>query len=278
MKSAEAAELQVVVFGLNRGIYALPVTEVREVRRFEPLTPLPDSPAFIAGVLLLRGRILTVMDLGKRLGQEPTERNDKTRILIVRLSETWMGLLVDEVEGVVTLAKQALQTPPASAQTPNGHQFISTIFETAGRLVLLLDAPTLLSDEESKKLGSAPRRRKILLVDDSRTILTLFKGLFEQSGYDVLTATDGEDALQIALKQKPNLVILDGLLPRLDGFEVCRRLRSDAHMKSAKILMFTGGTEGEETEHARQVGADRFFSKDTKPGDILNAAHHLLNG
>lgn len=119
-------------------------------------------------------------------------------------------------------------------------------------------------------------RAKILLVDDSRTIRMIFQSLFEKSGYDVLTAADGEDALRTALEQKPDLVILDGSMPRLDGFEVCRRLRLDAGMKSTKILMLTGGAESEESRRAQQAGADRFISKTVRPQEILDIARLLL--
>lgn len=118
---------------------------------------------------------------------------------------------------------------------------------------------------------------EILLVDDSKTILILFKGLFEKSGFKVTTANDGETGLRLALQQKPDLVILDGELPRLDGYEVCHRLRMDMQMKHTKIYMFTAGSEAIESKRAKKVGADGFMSKNSAPTDIINSVRKLFS-
>jgi purine-binding chemotaxis protein CheW len=143
MKTAEAAELQVIEFRLGQEFYALPIADVREVRRYEPVTPMPESPAFMAGVLRLRGHVLAVMDLAQRLGKKSAEHGDKTRLLIVRLSQSWTGLIVDEVQGVITLSKKAFQALPAVSAQPPGPHYVSAIFQAEERLVLLLDAAAL---------------------------------------------------------------------------------------------------------------------------------------
>jgi CheY-like chemotaxis protein len=117
---------------------------------------------------------------------------------------------------------------------------------------------------------------KILFVDDSPLMIAVFKNLFKLAGYEVLTALDGETALATALEQTPDLVILDGVLPTMDGFEVCRRLRLAARMKCAKIMMFTGGAEGEDNRQARDAGADCFLSKEVEPPAVIEAARRLL--
>ncbi len=129
------------------------------------------------------------------------------------------------------------------------------------------------------KLGEISQQPlpKILLVDDSRTLLLLFKSLFEKSGYKVLTATDGKTGLSLALEQKPDLVILDGELPGLNGFEVCRQLRLNAEMQRMKILMLTGGAESEENDRAQKAGADGFFSKQAPRSEIVEKAGQLLH-
>jgi len=143
MKTADAAEFQVIEFRVGQEFYALPIAQVREVRRFEPVTPMPESPAFMAGVLHLRGQVLAVMDLAHRLGKKSADYGDKTRILIVRLSETWMGLIVDEVQGVITMSKKAFQVPPAASTHPSSAKYVSAVFQAEERLVLLLDAAAL---------------------------------------------------------------------------------------------------------------------------------------
>jgi|GEM_PF-2084545 len=278
MKTLVPAEFQVILFKLGKDFYALPITDVREVRLYEPLTTLLEARPFVLGMLNLRGRILPVLDLGQRLGKQAVVCQDKTRILIARASENWVGLLVDEVEGVATISLPTLQALPVSAQVGQPQYLASSVFELKGHLISLLDAAILLSEsaERRPKIDSVRHKPKILIVDDSRTILMIFKGLFEKAGYDVLLSKDGEEGWQMALQEKPDVVILDGLLPTLDGFEICRRLRLDAGIKSSKILMFTGGLEAEETKQAQAAGADRFISKNTKPADILLAVQRLL--
>jgi purine-binding chemotaxis protein CheW len=143
MKTTDAAELQVIAFRVGQEFYALPINDVREVRRFEPVTPVPESPAFMAGVLRLRGHVLTVMDLAKRLGKTSAAYSDKTRILIVRQSTTWMGLIVDEVQGVSTLSKKAFHEAPGLLPEASRPPYISAIFQAGEHLVLLLDAAGL---------------------------------------------------------------------------------------------------------------------------------------
>ena len=86
----------------------------------------------------------------------------------------------------------------------------------------------------------------------------------------------GEEALRIALDQKPNLVILDGELPGLNGFDVCRQLRANTNLSGIKIIMYTGGIRGNEAQQARDAGADRFLPKQAPANDLLTMARELL--
>jgi len=143
MKIVEASEIQVIEFRLGRQFFALPITDVREVRRYEAVTPMPEAPAFMAGLMCLRSHVLSVMDLGRRLGKPSAEQGDKTRILVVRLQAAWMGLIVDEVAGVITLSKKAFRSPPeSSAESPNP-KYVSAVLQVKDRLILLLNAAAL---------------------------------------------------------------------------------------------------------------------------------------
>src|SRR3569833_2579687 len=96
----------------------------------------------------------------------------------------------------------------------------------------------------------------ILVAEDESALVTLLRYNLEREGYRVLEARDGEEALLIAAEEKPDLVILDWMMPQLSGIEVCRRLRSRQETRNVPIIMLTA--RGEETNHIRglDTGAD----------------------
>ncbi len=117
-------------------------------------------------------------------------------------------------------------------------------------------------------------RKKILLVDDSRTILMMEQMILKKSPYTMVTAGNGEEALAKAEAERPDLILLDVMMPKMDGFETCRRLRSSAATASIPIVMVT--TRGEETnvETAYQAGCTDYG---TKPIDSIELLSKLRN-
>jgi DNA-binding response OmpR family regulator len=106
-----------------------------------------------------------------------------------------------------------------------------------------------------------PTRKKVLIVDDEKDIVDLVAYNLGRNGYDTLTASDGNDALDSASKNSPDLIILDLMLPGIDGMEVARRLKSDAKTASIPIVMLTA--KGEETDVVvgLTLGADDYVTK-----------------
>lgn len=96
-------------------------------------------------------------------------------------------------------------------------------------------------NEGSVSYGMA--QAKILAVDDSPTILEMIKSILLSGGYDVVTATDGAEALNTAKTEKPDLILLDVMLPKLDGYRVCRLLKFDQNYKHIPIIMLTAKSE-----------------------------------
>lgn len=107
---------------------------------------------------------------------------------------------------------------------------------------------------------------KILVVDDEKKLVDLIKGYLEQEGYSVLTAFDGIEALQIARSADPELVVLDLMLPGLDGLEVCRRLRQ---FSDAYVIMLTARTEEIDKIVGLSVGADDYLTKPFSPRELV---------
>jgi two-component system OmpR family response regulator len=114
---------------------------------------------------------------------------------------------------------------------------------------------------------------KILLVEDDRTLLDVLKYNLVKEGYNVITATDGAQALEIARSQKPELIVLDIMLPELNGLEVCRILRKDM---TVPILMLTA--KGEEIDKivGLEVGADDYMTKPFSMRELLARVRAML--
>ena len=118
--------------------------------------------------------------------------------------------------------------------------------------------------------------KRILIVDDEPNIVISLEFLMRREGFEAEIAVDGEAALEAVARTKPDLVVLDVMLPRLDGFEVCRRIRADPDSRSVKVLMLTAS--GRETEVARglALGADAYVTKPFSTRDVVAQIRRLL--
>jgi len=108
-------------------------------------------------------------------------------------------------------------------------------------------------------------KKKILIVDDEKDIVETLQFLLESENYLCVSAFDGEDALFKAKNEKPDLIILDVMLPKINGYKVCRLLKFDAKYKNIPVLMVTARSQEEDKVIGEETGADEYI---TKPFDI----------
>jgi len=132
-----AQEIELLSFLLRGEEYAVMVDDVREVLRVRDLTLLPNVPDYILGVTSLRGTILPVIDLGRRLGLAAGERDEKSRIVVVSIDDERMGLHVDRVTGVFRVMPDEVKPPPENID--QGEEFLSGIVRKEDKLYILLD-------------------------------------------------------------------------------------------------------------------------------------------
>ncbi|MDD3827259.1 MAG: response regulator transcription factor [Anaerolineae bacterium] len=118
-----------------------------------------------------------------------------------------------------------------------------------------------------------PRKASILVVDDEPHVLKLVKANLESSGYRVLTAEDGEHALQLVEKHGPDLVILDLMLPKMDGYAVCRRIRE---FSAVPVIMLTARSAQVDLVHGFEVGADDYLTKPFSVTELLMRVQAVL--
>lgn len=117
---------------------------------------------------------------------------------------------------------------------------------------------------------------KILVVDDDATILKLLELVLRQAGYTVLTAKSGEDGLQVAQTQKPDVAILDVMLPGMNGYTLCRRLRQNSATALMPILMLTAQAETRDKLAGFEAGADDYLTKPFDPEELVARLRVLL--
>ena len=115
-----------------------------------------------------------------------------------------------------------------------------------------------------------------LIVEDEESILLSLEFLLKQEGYSVATAQDGAAALQAAAVQAPDLVLLDVMLPHIDGFEVCRQMRANPLLKNTRIMMVTARGRDSEVEHGLALGADAFLTKPFSTRELMEKIRTLL--
>ena len=117
---------------------------------------------------------------------------------------------------------------------------------------------------------------KILIVDDEIDILEFLSYNLRKEGFDVVTASNGADALKIANETRPNLIILDIMMPEIDGIEVCRRLREQPHFNNTTITFLTAREEDFTQIQALDVGGDDYITKPIKPQVLISRVKALL--
>ena len=116
----------------------------------------------------------------------------------------------------------------------------------------------------------------ILAADDDPDIRELVAFRLERSGYTVLQAADGEEALALALEHKPDLAVLDVMMPKMDGFEVVRRLRAEEATKRMPIIMLTARAQDSDVEEGFESGADDYLRKPFSPQELRARVQAIL--
>ena len=118
--------------------------------------------------------------------------------------------------------------------------------------------------------------RRILIADDEPNIVTALEFLLQKNGYEVLIARNGDDALNLVEKHKPDLVLLDVMMPVKSGYEVCQRMRERPDLRQIKIIMLTAKGRDVEMSKGLSVGADLYITKPFSTRDLVEQINGLL--
>jgi purine-binding chemotaxis protein CheW len=137
-------ELHIVGFQVGRETYGVPITSLHEIVRVPEITAVPDAPDYLEGVINLRGKIVSVMDLRKRFGDKQAKLKKQNRILVVEHSGKLAGLIVDAACEVMKIPSEDVEAPPAVFQE-GGLNCVTGLGKVRGRLIVLLDMSKLLA-------------------------------------------------------------------------------------------------------------------------------------
>ena len=145
-------EKHIVGFRVGRETYGVPITALHEIVRVPEITAIPDAPHYLEGVINLRGKIVSVVDLRKRFGQTATELNRRSRILVVEHSRRLVGMIVDSATEVLKIPEADIETAPTMMQE-GGLDCVTGLGKYQGRLIILLDVNRVLTVSESQTQG-----------------------------------------------------------------------------------------------------------------------------
>ncbi|MEQ9450331.1 MAG: Hpt domain-containing protein [Pseudomonadales bacterium] len=218
--------------------------------------------------------------LGQYLGREyrgPQVGQTSVPVVLVRSGDHAVAIHVDAVQGSREIVVKSLGPQFAGVGGISGATILGD-----GSVVVILDLHALIrAQRQFGKQTPAPlvgmgRPRCVLVVDDSVTVRKVTSRLLERQGMDVLVAKDGVEAVALLQERRPDVMLLDIEMPRMDGFEVARQVRHDDRLDSLPIVMISSRTGDKHKEHASQLGVNKFLGKPFQENELLATIDELV--
>ncbi|WP_339515687.1 Hpt domain-containing protein [Pseudomonas sp. RL_15y_Pfl2_60] len=271
-------------------LYAIPLNTIEGIVRVSPYELeayyAPDAPRFEYA-----GQAYELRYLGDLLnnGQQPklVGQSLPLPVILVRSSEHTVAVQVDSLAGSREIVVKSLGPQFAGVHGISGATILGD-----GRVVVILDLlatirvlhahllnqmqPRLVSHKASEAEIEADRPTLVMVVDDSVTVRKVTSRLLERNGMNVLTAKDGVDAISLLQEHKPDIMLLDIEMPRMDGFEVATLVRHDSRLKDLPIIMITSRTGEKHRERALSIGVNEYLGKPYQESLLLESINQLV--
>ena len=138
--------VELASFYVGEALCGMDILKVQEINKLIGMTRVPQAPEYVLGILNLRGEIITIVDLGKKLGLKSTELTDKTRNIIVNSNGEHIGLMVEQISDVIQAEWEKVEAPPANIGGVQGKYFTG-VFKTEDRLIGILDVEKVLEED-----------------------------------------------------------------------------------------------------------------------------------
>ncbi len=280
--------LELLTFNLGGSqLYGINVFKIQEVIQCPPMTAVPHSHPVVRGIANLRGKTITLMDLGMAIGQMPLQDISTSYVIITEYNRTTQGFLVNGVERIVNLNWDEIKPPPKGA----GNNYMTAVTEVDGKLVEIIDVEKVMSEvtpaneivsgemvEEGKdEMGE--EEYHILVVDDSSVARNQIKRTLDQLDINSTLANNGREALDILksladegvpVTQRFAMVISDVEMPEMDGYTLTTEIRADPRLSDLYIILHTSLSGVFNTALVEKVGANQFIAK-FKPDELASA-------
>ncbi len=265
--------------------FALPISNVAGVVRVsgENLQRLEteQTPSFeYAGSRYQFAHLGTMLEFGE---PDYDDSNQPHPVVLVHAGEHRMAFLVENLIGRHEIVVKALGPQLAGIQWLSGATVLGD-----GRVAMILDVPALMRRAASlhgvarapstfgqKDVPSADAAT-VMVVDDSITVRQVTQRLLNRNGIDVFTAKDGVEALALLKERRPDLMLLDIEMPRMDGFELAATIRKDDTLKDLPIIMITSRTGKKHSDYATQIGVNGYLGKPYHESELLENINSLL--
>ncbi|MDP2805662.1 MAG: Hpt domain-containing protein, partial [Gallionellaceae bacterium] len=257
----------------GKDIYALPATMVEQVQQVKPQEL---EEIYAAHQMEWQGKGYPLHYLARLLGDEITEPVSRpyNALLLLHSGQNRIAVHVDELIGnqevvVKNIGPQLARLPGIAGATVTG----------SGAVVLIIN-PILFAQQiavarkaEKKVVATEPVQHVplVMVVDDSLTVRKITSRLLLRAGYQVVTAKDGEDALEQLADLSPAVMLLDVEMPRMDGFELAKRLRQDSKTKMLPIIMITSRTADKHRNYALEIGVNEYMGKPYQEDVLLES-------
>ncbi len=271
---------------LSTETYAIPLNTIEGIVRVSPFElehyyNHPDARFEYAG------ENYQVRHLGAMLNREAQPKLEgqvlPLPVILVRSAQHTMALQVDGLQGSREIVVKSLGPQFAAVQGLSGATVMGD-----GSVVVILDPHALVRREvalstlpspnrvQSLPLDAGSTHRTVMVVDDSVTVRKVMTRFLEREGFNVITAKDGVDALQLLQEETPDLMLLDIEMPRMDGFEVAKNVRSTSRLRHLPIIMITSRTGDKHRQHALSIGVNEYLGKPYQEETLLKTMESLL--
>lgn len=147
-----AKDLHIVGFRIGQETFGVAISMVHEIVRVPEITTVPDAPDYVEGVINLRGKIISVVDLRKRFGEKTITSNRKNRIMVVEVERKMVGLIVDSASEVMKIPETEIEPPP-NVFEEGELNYVTGVGKLRGRLIILIDLTRVLQKGELRRLG-----------------------------------------------------------------------------------------------------------------------------
>ena len=219
--------------------------------------------------------------LGQYLGREyhaPANGQSSVPVVLVRSGDHAVAIHVDQVQGSREIVVKSLGPQFAGVGGISGATILGD-----GSVVVILDLLALIrAQHHDSARRAAPGYtarsgpRCVMVVDDSVTVRKVTSRLLERQGMDVLVAKDGVEAVAMLQERRPDIMLLDIEMPRMDGFEVARQVRHDERLNDLPIVMISSRTGEKHKEHAGALGVNKFLGKPFQENELLATIDELV--